>query len=475
MRTLTDTANCGAVCIALPQDVQGESYGYPDEFFEKRVHHIPRRQADAGEIGRAVEILMNAKRPYVIAGGGVRYSDAGGMLQGCCEKLGIPYVETQAGKSATKGSSPMNLGVGGVSGTQAGNAIASKADVVFGIGTRFNDFVTGSKELFRAKGVKFIALNTAEFDAMKLDAERVVGDAKTNIRIIFDELVKRGYKTAYEGEVAKVQEAWRKEREKVVGAMYKGKDFVPCVPSWTPEIIKDYTEEIGGTITESAAVGILNNEVGENAVVVAAAGSLPADMARLWVTDAKDSYHMEYGFSCMGYEIGAALGTKLADPSKEVYALVGDGSFLMLNGEIATAVQENQKLTVIVFDNAAFGCINNLQMGNGVNTMATEMRYRNEKTGKLDGDYVYTDFAKIGEGYGLIPYTAKTPEEFRNAVLDAKKQTKGCIIDAKVLPKTMAEGYDSWWHVGVATTSHSKVTQAAAEEVERRLEHARLY
>jgi len=476
MRALTDVSNSGAVCIALPQDVQGESFEYPDYFFQKRVHHIPRRVADQGEIRRAVEMLMKAKRPYVIAGGGVRYSEAGATLQAACEKLGIPYVETQAGKSCTKGSSPMNMGVGGVSGTQAGNAVATKADVVFGIGTRFNDFVTGSKEIFRNPDVKFVALNTAEFDAMKLDAVRVVGDARANLEIIFGELEKKGYKTAYaDGELAGIQAKWAEERKSVLGATYTGKDFVPCVPSWTQEIIDDYIRDIGGTIGESNAVAILQELIAPDSIVVAAAGSLPADLARLWKTDSKDSYNMEYGYSCMGYEIAAALGSKLACPDKEVYALVGDGSFMMLNSEIATAVQERKKITVVVLDNAAFGCINNLQMGNGIGSLATEMRYRNEETGKTDGNYIYTDFAKIGEGYGMKGYVAKTPEEFRAAVKDAMKQDCSCLIDAKVLPKTMCEGYDSWWHFGLASTSKNGAIQKARRNIDNKLGSARMY
>lgn len=475
MRALTDTANCGAVCVALPQDVQGESFEYPESFFEKRVHHIPRRGADKGEIERALAILTSARRPYVICGGGVRYSEAGAVIQAACERLGIPYVETQAGKSSTQGSSPMNMGVGGVSGTMAGNAVATTADVVFGIGTRFNDFVTGSKEIFRSAR-RYVALNTAEFDAEKLDACRVVGDAKATAEIIFGELEKRGYKPGYaSGELAAIQSEWARERERVISHQYTGKDFVPEVPSWTRGMLDDFIRDIGGTIDESNAVGILNERIDRNAIVVAAAGSLPADLARLWKTDAKDSYNMEYGYSCMGYEIAAALGSKLACPDREVYALVGDGSFLMLNSEIATAVQEGKKITVVVFDNAAFGCINNLQMGSGITSLATEMRYRNEATGKLDGKYVHTDFAKIGEGYGMVGYVAKTPEEFAKAVEDAKKQTRSCIIDAKVLPKTMCEGYGSWWHFGLATTAKSDKVRAARARIDEKLGSARMY
>lgn len=476
MRVLTDPSNTGAVCIAIPQDVQGESFDFPDYFFKKRVHHIPRRAADSKEIEDAVNLIMASKNPLFIGGGGVRYSEAGKTLQAICEEFGIPYAETQAGKSATQSSSPMNLGGIGVTGTMAANRIAEIADLVIGVGTRFNDFVTGSKEIFRNPNVKFVAINTSEFHAEKMDASRVVGDAKLNLEAIGKELRAKKYKTAYgRNEIAEIQSEWKKEREAVCNAAYTGKDFVPCVPSWTPEIISDYIRDIGGTITESNGVGIIREVIDDDAIVVAAAGSLPADLERLWTTDIKDTYNMEYGASCMGYEIAGALGSKLAEPGREVYALVGDGSFLMLNSEITTAVQENAKITVIVFDNAAFGCINNLQMSSGINSLCTEFRYRNEKSGKIDGNYIYVDFAKVGEGYGMKGYTAKTPDELRAAIEDTKKQTKSCIIDAKVLPKTMAEGYNSWWHIGVASVSKSKATLEAYKRKNEKLKKARMY
>ncbi|MTK14266.1 MAG: 3D-(3,5/4)-trihydroxycyclohexane-1,2-dione acylhydrolase (decyclizing) [Clostridiaceae bacterium] len=476
MRVLTDPSNAGAVCIAIPQDVQGESFDFPDYFFKKRVHHIARRAADSKEIENAIDLIMASKKPLFIGGGGVRYSEAGKTLQDLCEKFGIPYAETQAGKSATPASSPMNIGGIGVTGTMAANKVATMADLVIGVGTRFNDFVTGSKEIFRNPDVKFVAINTSEFHAEKMDASRVVGDAKTNLEVIGKELQAKNYKPAYgSSEIAKIQSEWKKEREAVCSVTYTGKDFVPCVPSWTPEIINDYIRDIGGTITESNGVGIIREVTDDDAIVVAAAGSLPADLERLWTTEVKDTYNMEYGASCMGYEIAGALGSKLAEPDREVYALVGDGSFLMLNSEITTAVQENAKITVVVFDNAAFGCINNLQMGNGIGSLCTEFRYRNEKTGKTDGNYIYVDFAKVGEGYGMKGYTVKTPEELRAALEDAKKQTKSCIIDAKVLPKTMAEGYESWWHIGVASISKSEVTSEAHKRKTEKLKTARMY
>ena len=481
MRVLTDTANCGAVCISLPQDVQGESFDYPDYFFQKRVHHIARRCADDYEIDRAVEMIRASKKPLLISGGGVRYSEAGQTVMDFCKEFNIPVSQTQAGHSALPDSFELSVGGVGVTGGLAANALCKEADLVIGVGTRFNDFVTGSKwVLFRNPDIKVLAINTSEFHAEKLDAVRCVGDAKVTLEAIGEKLKAAAYKSGYTGEIQEIREVWEKERLSVLGVQYHGEGFgegkfVPCVPSWTEKIMNDYVNDIGGTITESNAVGIMREEIDPDAIVVAAAGSLPADLERLWVTDAKDSYNMEYGASCMGYEIAGALGSKLAAPDKEVYALVGDGSFLMLNSEIATAVQEKAKITVVVFDNAAFGCINNLQMGNGVGSLATEMRYRNEESGMLDGKYCYTDFGKIGEGYGMKAFYAKTPEEFRQAVQDAKKETCSCIIDAKVLPKTMAEGYESWWHIGVASTSKSEEVKEARKRKDSHLEEARMY
>lgn len=481
MRVLTDNANCGAVCVSLPQDVQGESYEYPDYFFQKRVHHVARRAADDYEITKAVEMIKAAKKPLLISGGGVRYSEAGETVMDFCREFNIPVAQTQAGHSALPDSFELSVGGIGVSGGLAANVLCKDADLVIGVGTRFNDFVTGSKwVLFRNPDMKVLAINTSEFHAEKVDATRCVGDAKVTLEAIAAKLKETGYKSSYTTEIEEVRRTWEAERLRVLGVQYHGEGFgegkfVPCVPSWTEDIMNDFVRDIGGTITESNGVGILREEIDDDAIVVAAAGSLPADLERLWVTDAKDSYHMEYGASCMGYEIAGAFGAKLACPDKEVYGLAGDGSFLMLNGELATAMQENAKVTIIVFDNAAFGCINNLQMGNGIGSLGTEMRHRNEKTGKCDGTYCYTDFAKIGEGYGMKAYTCKTTEEYIEALRDAKKQTVSCLIDCKVLPKTMAEGYESWWHIGVASTSESDAVKAARARVDEKLAEARVY
>ena len=481
MRALTDTANCGTVTISLPQDVQGESFDYPDYFFQKRIHHISRRGADEYEMKQAVEMIKTSKKPMLISGGGVRYSEGGDAVMEFCKEFNIPVSQTQAGHSALPDSFELSVGGIGVTGGLAANALCKDCDLIIGVGTRFNDFVTGSKwVLFRNPDIKILTINTSEFHAEKLDAVRCIGDAKVTIEALTRELKVAGYKSGYTTEIQEIRDIWEKERLRVLSVQYHGEGFgegkfVPCVPSWTEKIMTDYIRDIGGIITESNAVGILREEIDDDAIVVAAAGSLPADLERLWVTDAKDSYNMEYGASCMGYEIAGALGSKLAAPDKEVYSLVGDGSFMMLNSEIPTALQEGAKITIVVFDNAAFGCINNLQMGNGVGTLATEMRHRDPKTGKLDGTYCYTDFAKVGEGYGMKGFTAKTPEEFREAVRAAKKETVSCIIDAKVLPKTMAEGYESWWHLGVASTSKSDAVKAARKRIDDHLAEARMY
>ena len=476
MRVLTNPATAGAVCVALPQDVQGESFDFPDYFFEKRVHRIMRSPADAAQIDDAVELIMKAKKPLMIGGGGARYSEAGATLQKLCEDLTIPYAESQAGKSATPSSSPMNVGGVGVTGTLCANTLAEEADLVIGVGTRFNDFVTGSKEIFRNPEVKFLTINVSDFHAEKLDATKVVGDAKITLEQIGSILKGKGYQSGYRKEyIAGLKAEYAKELKRIQSLTYTKEDFVPLVPSWTPEIINDYLEQIGGTITETNGLGIIRECIADDAIVVSASGSLPADMERMWTTDAKDSYNMEYGYSCMGYEVQGALGAKLACPDKEVYALVGDGAFLMLNSELTTAIQEKKKINVIVFDNAAFGCINNLQMGNGIGSLCTEFRYRNEETGKTDGDYIHIDFAKVGEGYGLKTYSAKTPEELRAALEDSKKQEVSTLIDAKVLPKTMAEGYKSWWHFGVASTSKSEKTMDSWKNKEEKLKSARMY
>ena len=470
MRVLTDTANTGAVCIALCQDVEGESYDYPDYFFEKKVHKITRIAPSDDEISEIASILKNAKKPLIIAGGGVRYSEAGRTLEAFCEKHNIPFAETQNGKSAVYSSHPLNLGGVGVTGNLSANIIAKDADVILGIGTRFSDFTTASKSLFKADA-KFITINTDRFDAYKLSAIKAVCDAKIGIKAL-DELI-GNYTTAYTDEIKDAKKAWSEEMDKLSAYTYN-ENFEPIIKARYEETIPEFVEKIGGTITQTAALALIRNTIDNDAIAVAAAGSLPGCMQRMWTTDAPNSYNMEYGYSCMGYEIAGALGSKMAEPDKEVYAFCGDGSYLMLHSELVTSIQENKKINVLLFDNSGFGCINNLQMSNGIGNLATEFRRRDEN-GELLGELIPIDFAMSAAGYGVKTYTAKTLDELKAALIDAKKQTVSTLIDIKVLPKSMTDGYGAWWHVGIASTSSKEAVNSAFKNKEENLRKARKF
>ncbi|MBE6802620.1 MAG: 3D-(3,5/4)-trihydroxycyclohexane-1,2-dione acylhydrolase (decyclizing) [Ruminococcaceae bacterium] len=470
MRVLTDTANTGAVCIALCQDVEGESYDYPDEFFKKRVHKITRIAPAEDEITEIAEILKSAKKPLVIAGGGVRYSECGDTLQKFCEKHNIPFAETQNGKSAVLSSHRLNLGGVGVTGNLSANLIAKDADVIIGVGTRFSDFTTASKSLFK-DDAKFVTINTDRFDAYKLGATKVVCDAKLGIKAL-DEVI-GDYKTCYANEIADAKQAWAEEMAKLSSYTYSD-DFEPIIKARYEKTIPEFVEKTGGKITQTAALALIREKIDDDAIAVAAAGSLPGCMQRMWTTDSLYSYNMEYGYSCMGYEIAGALGSKLAEPEKEVYAFCGDGSYLMLHSELVTAIQENKKINVLLFDNSGFGCINNLQMSNGIGNLATEFRKRDEN-GDLLGDIFTIDFAKCASGYGVKTYTATTLEELEAALEDSKKQTVSTLIDIKVLPKSMTDGYGAWWHVGIASTSAKESVNTAFQNKEENLRKARKF
>ena len=470
MRVLTDTANTGAVCIALCQDVEGESYDYPDYFFQKRVHKITRIAPAEDEIADIAAILKNAKKPLVIAGGGVRYSEAGRVIEAFCEKHNIPFAETQNGKSAVLSSHPLNLGGVGVTGNLSANLIAKDADVIIGVGTRFSDFTTASKSLFKADA-QFITINTDRFDAYKLSSVKAVCDAKLGIEAL-DKAI-GDYKTSYTTEIADAKKAWADEMEKL-GAYTYSDEFEPIIKARYEATIPEFVEKIGGIVTQTSALALIRKVIDDDAIAVAAAGSLPGCMQRMWTTDAPNSYNMEYGYSCMGYEIAGALGSKMAEPDKEVYAFCGDGSYLMLHSELVTSIQENKKINVLLFDNAGFGCINNLQMSNGIGNLATEFRKRDEN-GELLGDLMYIDFAMNAAAYGAKTYTVKTLEELEAALIDAKKQTVSTLIDIKVLPKSMTDGYGAWWHVGIASTSSKEAVNTAFKNKEENLRKARKF
>ena len=472
MRVLTDTAETGAVCISLPQDVGGECYDFPEEFFRKRVHRIVRIVPATEELEEAAQVLLNAKKPLVVCGGGVRYSEAGEALEAFCQEFRIPFAETQSGKTACLSSHPCNLGGLGVTGNSAGNSIAREADAILGLGTRFSDFTTASKSLFR-DDTQVVAVNTSRFDAYKLGAVKVVADAKLAVLALGNILRGAGYRSGYENEIEEAAEGWEKEMEFLSSYSY-GEDFKPLISAGDPRTIPEFHGMTGSFLTQTAVVAKVREMIPADAVCVGAAGSLPGDLQRMWTSDARYSYNMEYGYSCMGYEIAGALGSKLAEPEREVYAMCGDGSFLMLHSELVTSIQERRKINVLLFDNSGFGCINNLQMSNGIGNLATEFRFRDGE-GKLLGELMPIDFAACAAGYGAKTYRVKTMEELEEALADSLKQEVSTLIDIKVLPKTMTDGYGAWWHVGVAGTSENERVRSAYENKQKNLEKARRY
>lgn len=473
MRVLTDASETGACCIALPQDVEGESYDYPDYFFEKRVHRITRPVAVEEELEDVAEIIANAKRPLLIVGGGVKYSEAGETVEKFCEEFHIPFGESQAGKSACQTSNPYCLGGIGVTGTLASNVIAKDADVVIAVGSRLSDFTTSSKHLFRNDDVKFVTINNNRYHAYKMDAVKAIGDAKVTVEALAEKLRAKGYVSSYNGEIEAAKEAWDKEWDRLAGIEYTGDDFEPIIKARDPRTVPEFVKLTNGKITQTAALAAINKTIDKDATIITAGGSLPSCMQRMWRTDKRGGYHAEYGYSCMGYEVAATLGVKFAEPENEVYCVVGDSSFQMLHSEIMTIMQERKKVNILVFDNCGFGCINNLEMNHGIGSIATEFRYTDGK--KPTGDLIPVDYAKIGEGYGLKTYTCKTIAELVDALEDAKKQEIACLFDLKVIPKTMTDGYESWWNVGIATTSDKDSVKKACEGVMTGRNESRAY
>ena len=419
MRVLTDTAETGAVCISLPQDVEGECYDFPEEFFRKRVHRIVRCVPAEEELAEAAERLLAAKKPLVICGGGVRYSEAGEALEQFCQEFSIPFAETQSGKTACLSSHPCNLGGLGVTGNSAGNDIAREADLIVGIGTLFSDFTTASKSLF-GEGAEIVAVNTSRFDAYKLGAVKVVADAKLAILELGKRLRRAGYRSGYSEEIKAAKEGWEKEMAFLSSYSYD-EDFKPLIGAGDPRTIPEFHKMTKSILTQTAVVARVRELIPADAICVGAAGSLPGDLQRMWTSDIRYSYNMEYGYSCMGYEIAGALGSKLAEPAREVYAMCGDGSYLMLHSELVTSIQEHRKINVLLFDNSGFGCINNLEMSNGIGNLATEFRYRDQE-GKLLGDLIPIDFAACAAGYGVKTYRVKNMEELDAALKDSLGQ-----------------------------------------------------
>ena len=459
MRVLTDPAETGAVCIALPQDVEGEAWDYPEYFFQKRVHHIDRVKPTERAIEEAVKAIAKAERPLMIFGGGVKYSEAEAVFQKFAEKYGIPFGETQAGKGTITWEHELNMGGVGETGGLAANTLAKDADVVIGVGTRYTDFTTSSKWIFQNPNVQYVNINVSRFHAYKLDGIQVVGDAGAALEMLDEALGKTGYHVsdAYAADIKAAKAAYTKEVERVFHIQF-GDNFVPEVNDDFDykAAEKAYKEAVGETLPQTRVLGLLEEHMDPNGIIVGASGSLPGDLQRVWRPKMVGSYHVEYGFSCMGYEVNAALGVKLAEPQREVYALVGDYAYMMLHSELPTSIAEGKKINVILFDNMQGGCINNLEIGHGQGSYGTEFRFRNERTGQLDGAYVPVDFAMNAASYGCKSYTAHTEEELIAAIEDAKKQKVSTLIDCKVMPKTMVHGYGDWWRVGVAQVSKSK-------------------
>lgn len=443
MRILTSPRETGAVTLALPQDVQAEAFDYPAALFEERVWHVPRPRPDSALLDRAVEWIRASERPAVIAGGGVIYSEATDALARFVEQTGIPVGETQAGKGSLPFDHPGNLGAIGVTGTPAANAIAREADAVIAIGTRLSDFTTASKTAFQHPAVRFISVNVAEADAHKHAALPLVGDARAALKELAERV--QGWRVAadYRARVATLQERWQEEVDRIV-----------AVPHGPP-------------ISQGEAIGVVNSVARPQDVAVSAAGSLPGDLHKLWRPRDPKGYHVEYGFSCMGYEIAGGLGVKMADPEREVYVLVGDGSYLMMSSEIVTSVQEGYKLTIVLLDNHGFSSIGGLSHSLGSGGFGTEYRYRNPSTGQLDGEVLAVDFVANAASLGAHAVRAVTRDDLRRALEEAREIDRTCVIVVETDPEERVPAYDSWWDVPVAEVSRMERVRRARAEYEQ--------
>ncbi|AEC01326.1 3D-(3,5/4)-trihydroxycyclohexane-1,2-dione acylhydrolase (decyclizing) [Parasphaerochaeta coccoides] len=452
MRVLTDPAETGAVTIALPQDVQGEAYDYPQEFFEKRIHHIERRMPTEAQIKRAADAIRKSRKPLVICGGGVRYSSAGDVLREFCHKFHVPFGETQSGKGVIPWDDAYNLSGIGTTGSLAANRIAADADLVIGIGTRLGDFTTCSKWLFKNPDCTFLSVNVSGFDAYKMNSEPIVSDAKAFLEALLRDSSLGAYETA-----------WGKEVPDIKG-------------QWDKEVCRLYSEEVSGGLSQARVIGELNDRLlPHDAVVISGSGSVPSDMQRVWRTRVTGTYHVEYAFSCMGYEIAAALGAKIAHPDREVVVIIGDGAYAMLHSELLTAVQEGKKIIVFVLDNAGFQCIDNLQHSQGIVHYGNEWKVREESTGRLTGASLAVDYAKNAESWGAVGLRADTIQELEDATRRALKETRPTVVHVHVTPKSMTGNYEAWWRVGIAEVSENPDVVTAWERMQDEIEKTRKF
>jgi 3D-(3,5/4)-trihydroxycyclohexane-1,2-dione acylhydrolase (decyclizing) len=440
MRVLVDPAETGAVTIALPQDVQAEAFDWPDELFAPRRWHVARPVVEPAALDRAVDVIRGARRPLLVAGGGVIYSEATEALRALAEATGVPVAETQAGKGSLVWDHPLSVGAIGATGTTAANELAREADVVIGVGTRWSDFTTASRSAFAAPGVRFVNVNVAAFDAAKHAGVALVADA----RVALEQLA-----TALEG--WSVDPAYRARSRQLAA-------------TWDLTVERAYTLGHGPLPAQSEVIGVVNDVSEARDVVVCAAGSMPGDLHKLWRTRDPKGYHVEYGFSCMGYEIAGGLGVKMAAPDREVFVMVGDGSYLMMAQEIVTAVQEGIKLVVVLVQNHGYASIGNLSESLGSQRFGTRYRYRAgavEVGGRLDGDILPTDLATNAESLGADVLRVATVEELRKALLQARASDRTTVVHIETDPLAPAPESESWWDVPVAEVSALESTQAA--------------
>jgi 3D-(3,5/4)-trihydroxycyclohexane-1,2-dione acylhydrolase (decyclizing) len=453
MRVLTSQAETGTVTICLPEDVQTEAYGYPAHFFARRVHRVPRPVPAESEIAEAVRLLREARNPLIIAGGGVLYSEASDALDRLARTCGIPVCETQAGKGSLPWDHPWQAGPIGANGGLAANRLAANADVVIAIGTRLSDFTTASHTAFQHPDVRFIGINMVAMDASKLGALPLLGDARATIDVLTRALQTAGYHTAeeYGSTVCDLKREWD--------------DAV--------EAQRRVTEP--DALTQANVIGMVNDFSRPQDVVVCAAGGLPGDLLKLWRVSDPKGYHLEYGYSCMGYEIAGGLGVKMADPSREVYVMVGDGSYLMLSNEIVTSLQEGYKLTIVLLDNHGFQCIRGLQESAGSPAFGNELRFRDAGTGRLDGRFMPIDFVKNAESLGAKAMYARNASELQAALETARREPETVLIAVPVDVNARVPGFEGWWDVPVAEMSGEEGVQEARREYEQAREKQRLY
>ncbi len=455
MRVLTSPSATGAVVLALPQDVQAEAYDYPEMLFQKRIWRIARNRPDTNALARAADLIRASKRPMIIAGGGVIYSEATEALQAFVEQTGIPVGETMAGKGSLRFDHGLNMGAVGATGTLAANRIAHAADLVIGIGTRYSDFTTASKTAFQHPDVRFINLNVAEFDAAKHSALMLVGDARASLAELSALL------TDY-----RVAEEYRNEAHTLHNA-------------WEAEVDRIYAIRNSPLPSQGELIGAVNDLGDPQAIMVCAAGSLPGDLHKLWRTRHAKQYHLEYGYSCMGYEIAGGLGAKMAAPERDVYVMVGDGSYLMMHTEIVTSIQEGQKLTIVLFDNAGYKSIGGLSRSLGQEGFAT--RYAFPQNGRLPGDEAEeiaplpVDLATNAESLGAKLFRCETYEQFVAALQAAREIERTVVIYIRNDRMVGVPGYESWWDVPPAEVSSMPGVQAARAEWETMRAKERLF